>query len=44
MLNKEYEPIISIAPALEAMRLKDTDPAEFPKRMHGMMSWMAKKP
>jgi hypothetical protein len=26
------------------MRLKDTDPAEFLKRMHGMMSWMAKKP
>ncbi len=44
MLNKEYEPIISIEPALAAMRLKDTDPAEFLKRMHGMMSWMAKKP
>ena len=44
MLNKEIEPIISIEPALEAMRLKDTDPAEFLKRMHGMMSWMAKKP
>ena len=42
--NKEYEPIISIEPALEAMRLKDTDPVAFVQRMHGMMSWMAKKP
>ena len=44
LLNKEYEPIISIEPALEAMRLKDTDPGAFIRRMHGMMSWMAKKP
>ena len=44
ILNKEYEPIISIEPALEAMRLKDTDPVAFIQRMHGMMSWMAKKP
>ena len=44
LLNKEYEAIIAIEPALQAMRIKDKDPIEFTKRMHGMMAWMAKKP
>ena len=43
LINKEYEPIISIEPALKAMKLKDQDPVKFVERMHGMMSWMAKK-
>lgn len=43
LLNKEYEPVISIEPALQAMKLKDQDPVKFTERMHGMMSWMAKK-
>ena len=43
LINKEYEPVISIESALQAMRMKEKDPIEFTKRMHGMMSWMAKK-
>ena len=43
LLNKEYEPVISIEPALQAMQLKDQDPIKFTERMHGMMNWMAKK-
>jgi short-subunit dehydrogenase len=43
LLNKEYEPVISIEPALQAMKLKDQDPIKFTERMHGMMNWMAKK-
>jgi NADP-dependent 3-hydroxy acid dehydrogenase YdfG len=43
LLNKEYEPVISIEPALQAMKLKNQDPVKFTERMHGMMSWMAKK-
>ena len=43
LINREYEPIISIESALQAMRMKEKDPVEFTKRMRGMMSRMAKK-
>lgn len=40
MLNREYELIIGIEPALQAMRIKEKDPAAFVERMVGMMRWM----
>jgi short-subunit dehydrogenase len=41
MLNREYELVIGIEPALQAMRIKDKDPVEFVQRMAKMMKWMA---
>jgi len=43
LINKEYEPIISIESALKAMSLQQEDPVAFTTRMHGMMAGMAKK-
>jgi NADP-dependent 3-hydroxy acid dehydrogenase YdfG len=40
VLNREYELVIGIEPALQAMRIKDKDPAAFVERMAGMMKWM----
>ena len=40
MLNREYELVIGIEPALQAMRLKDKDPDAFVERMVNMMKWM----
>jgi hypothetical protein len=42
MLANEYEPVISIAEAKQAMLLKQQDPEAFTQRMAGMMKWMAK--
>jgi short-subunit dehydrogenase len=41
MLNREFELVIGIEPALQAMRIKDEDPKAFLERMVGMMRWMA---
>jgi NAD(P)-dependent dehydrogenase (short-subunit alcohol dehydrogenase family) len=41
ILNREYEPVISIDQALEAMRTRERDPVAFTERMAGMMKWMA---
>jgi short-subunit dehydrogenase len=43
MLNREHEVVIGIEAALQAMRLKDKDPAAFVERMANMMKWMGKK-
>jgi len=40
MLKREYEMIIGIEPALEAMRIREKDPEAFVQRMAGMMKWM----
>jgi short-subunit dehydrogenase len=42
MLNREYELVIGIEPALQAMRIKEEDPAAFVERMANMMKWMTK--
>lgn len=42
MLNREYDLVIGIEPALQAMRIKEKDPAAFVERMAGMMKWMNK--
>jgi short-subunit dehydrogenase len=41
IVNREPEVVISIEAALQAMRLKDKDPAAFTERMANMMDWMA---
>jgi short-subunit dehydrogenase len=40
MLNREYELIIGIEPALQAMRIREEDPVAFVERMANMMKWM----
>jgi short-subunit dehydrogenase len=40
MLADEYEPVISIEAAAQAMKIKEKDPVEFTKRMHKVMQWM----
>ncbi len=40
MLGNEYEPVISIEEARQAMLIKQQDPEEFTQRMAGMMKWM----
>jgi len=42
MLNRDYEAVIGIDAALQAMRLKEKDPAAFVQRMAGMLKWMGK--
>ncbi len=42
MLNREYELVIGIEAALQAMRLREKDPRAFVERMAGMMKWMSK--
>lgn len=41
IVNREPEVVISIEEAVQAMRLKDKDPAAFTVRMAKMMDWMA---
>ncbi|MEC9374930.1 MAG: SDR family NAD(P)-dependent oxidoreductase [Pseudomonadota bacterium] len=41
MLAEEYEPVISIDAAKQAMLIKQKDPKAFTKRMAGMMRWMS---
>ncbi len=40
MLANDYEPIISIDSAIQALRTKERDPLEFTQRMHKVMQWM----
>jgi short-subunit dehydrogenase len=40
MLAGEYEMVIGIEPALQAMRIREQDPKAFVQRMAGMMKWM----
>jgi short-subunit dehydrogenase len=42
LLKREYEMVIGIEPALQAMRIRQTDPAAFVQRMAEMMKWMKK--
>ena len=42
MLANEYEPVISIEAAKQAMVLKQQDPLAFTQRMAGLMKWMQK--
>ena len=42
LLRREYELVIGIEPALQAMRIRETDPAAFVQRMAGMMKWLNK--
>ena len=41
MLIREYELVIGIEPALQAMQIRYKDPRAFVERMAGMMQWMA---
>jgi hypothetical protein len=40
MLANEYELVIGIPAALQAMRIREQDPQAFVQRMAGMMKWM----
>lgn len=40
MLANEYEPVISIEEAKQAMLIKQQDPEAFTQRMAGLMKWM----
>ena len=42
MLNRDYELVIGIEAALQAMRIREKDPRAFVERMAGMMKWMEK--
>jgi short-subunit dehydrogenase len=42
LLNRDYELVIGIEPALQAMRIRETDPRAFVQRMAGMMKWLNK--
>jgi short-subunit dehydrogenase len=42
LLAREYEIVIGIEPALQAMQIHQTDPAAFVQRMAGMMKWLRK--
>ncbi len=40
ILNRDYELVIGIETALQAMKIKDKDPRAFVERMAGMLKWM----
>ena len=42
LLRRDYELVIGIETALQALRIKDTDPVGFVKRMAGMLKWLEK--
>jgi short-subunit dehydrogenase len=42
LLNREYELVIGIEAALQAMRIREKDPVAFVQRMTGMLKWMDK--
>lgn len=42
ILGREYELVIGIEPALQAMRIRERDPKAFVQRMAGMAEWMKK--
>jgi short-subunit dehydrogenase len=42
ILADEYELVIGIEPALQAMRIREQDPRLFVQRMAGMLKWMQK--
>ncbi|MEO8223574.1 MAG: SDR family NAD(P)-dependent oxidoreductase [Gammaproteobacteria bacterium] len=43
MLANEFEPVISIEPARQAMLIRQRDPLEFTRRMSALMKWMEKQ-
>lgn len=43
LLANEFEPVISIEPAKQAMLLRQKDPQEFTRRMAALMKWMEKQ-
>ena len=43
MLANEFEPVISIEPAKQAMLIRQKDPLEFTRRMAALMKWMEKQ-
>ena len=42
LLNRDYELVIGIEAALQAMRIREKDPVAFVQRMAGMLKWMGK--
>jgi len=40
LLRRDYEMVIGIETALQALQIKDSDPAAFVKRMAGMLKWL----
>ncbi len=40
LVRRDYELVIGIETALQALRIKDTDPVGFVKRMAGMLKWL----
>ncbi len=42
LLRRDYELVIGIETALQALKIKDTDPVGFVKRMAGMLKWLEK--
>jgi len=42
LLNRDYELVIGIESALQAMRIREQDPVAFVRRMAGMLKWMEK--
>ena len=40
LLRRDYEMVIGIETALQALRIKDQDPTAFVKRMAGMLKWL----
>jgi short-subunit dehydrogenase len=42
ILARDYEMVIGIGPALQAMKIREQDPRAFVERMAGMMKWMDK--
>jgi len=42
LLRRDFETVIGIEMALQALRIKDKDPAAFVQRMAGMMKWLEK--
>lgn len=44
IIGREYELVIGIEPALQALRIRQDDPKAFVQRMAGMMKWMKSRP
>ena len=42
LLRRDYELVIGIETALQALKIKDKDPAAFVQRMAGMLKWLEK--
>ena len=42
LLRRDFEVVIGIETALQALRIRDKDPAAFVQRMAGMLKWLEK--